>query len=145
MELATTGGLPTLAPEDITIHLETPNKDVIKLKNSEVIVPSGKYYVITEFEIIGSGNAIIFAESDGMKKISHLVTVLEPDGPLKLQLYVYPKDFNSFSGTKGIAIVQLLDGNGDPVIAEEDIHIKLNAENPNSSINTSHSFEEMLS
>ncbi len=143
VELATTGGLPTLAPEDITIHLETPNKDVIKLKNSEVIVPSGKYYVITEFEIIGSGNAIIFAESDGMKKISHLVTVLEPDGPLQLQLYVYPKDFNSFSGTKGIAIVQLLDGSGEPVIAEEDIHIKLNVENPNSSINTSHSFEEI--
>jgi len=143
VELATTGGLPTLAPEDITIHLETPNKDVIKLKNSEVIVPSGKYYVITEFEIVGTGDAIIFAESDGMKKVSHLVTVLKPDGPLKLQLYVYPKDFNSFSGTIGVAIVQLLDGNGDPVIAEEDIHIKLNVENPNSSINTSHYFKEV--
>jgi len=32
LELATTGGLPTLASEDMTIHLDTPNNDIIKLK-----------------------------------------------------------------------------------------------------------------
>ncbi len=31
-----------------------------------------------------------------------------------------------------------------PVIAEEDIHFKLNVENPDSSINTSHDFKEIL-
>jgi len=35
LELATTGGLPTLALEDTVIHLDTPNEDTIKLKNSE--------------------------------------------------------------------------------------------------------------
>ena len=35
LELATTGGLPTLALEDTTIHLDTPNNDIIKLKNSD--------------------------------------------------------------------------------------------------------------
>ena len=141
VELATTGGLPTLAPEDVIINLETPNKDVIKLKTPEVVISSGEYYAITEFEIIGSGDAIIFAETDGIKKISNIVNVLEPEGPLQLQLHVYPNHFNSYSGAKGFAIVQLVDNGGKPVLAEDDINLKLNVENPESSINSSHDFE----
>lgn len=144
LEVATTGGLPTLTPKDITIHLDTPNKDVIKLKNSEVIINSGEYYIITEFEIIGSGNAIIFAETEGMAKISGIVNVLEPKGPLELKLYAFPENYNSYSGTRGFAIVQLQDADGEPVLAEEDIHLKLNIENPDISINTSHDFKEVL-
>lgn len=143
IELATTGGLPTLTNEDVLINLDTPNKDVIKLKDSEVMISKGEYYVITEFEIVGSGDAIIFAESDGMEKISKLVKVLEADGPLKLQLYVYPKIYNSYGASAGVAIVQLLDGEGEPILAEEDIHLELEVENPNISINTSHDFEEI--
>jgi len=143
VEIATTGGLPTIAQEDIEIHLDTPNKEVIKLKNSDVIIQSGEYYVLSEFEIIGSGDAIIFADTEGMKKISSIVNVLEAKRPLTLQLSVFPDHFNSFSGTTGFAIVQLVDGEGIPVIAEEDIQIKLGVENPDISINTSHDFEEI--
>ena len=144
LELATTGGLPTLASEDTVIHLDTPNKDIIKLKDSDVTITSGEYYVITEFEILGSGNAIIFAETEGMTKISSRVNVLEPDGPLKLKLYAYPQNYNSYSGTQGYAIVQLLDNDNEPVLAEEDIHLKLKVENPDSSINTSYDFKEVF-
>jgi len=42
LELATTGGLPTLASEDMTINLETPNNDIIRLKNSEITISSGE-------------------------------------------------------------------------------------------------------
>lgn len=142
-ELATTAGLPTKASEDITIHLETPHKDVIQLKNSEIIIPAGEYYAIEEFNITGYGDGLIFAETEGMKKISKIVKVPEAIRPLQLQLYVYPENFNSFSGTTGFAIIQLLDGEGEPVIAEEDINFKLSVENPNISINTSHDFEEV--
>jgi len=143
LEIATTGGLPTIASEDMVIHLDTPNKDIIKLKNSEVIVSSGEYYAITEFEIIGYGDAIIFAETEGMNKISSIVNVLEASRPLKLQLYVFPEDFNSFTGSSGYAIVQLLDDKGEPITAGEDIHFKLGVENPDSSKNTSVDFEEV--
>jgi len=143
LEIATTGGLPTFATEDMVIHLDTPNKDIIKLKNSEVIVSSGEYYAITAFEIIGYGDAIIFAETEGMKKISSIVNVLEASRPLKLQLYVFPEDFNSFTGSAGYAIVQLLDKEGEPILAGEDIHFKLGVENPDSSKNTSVDFEEV--
>lgn len=143
VELATTGGLPTLAAEDVTINLDTPNKDIIELKNSEMTITKGEYYAITTFDIIGSGDAIIFADSDGMKKISSLVKILEAEGPLKVQLSVFPEYYNSFSGSSGIAIVQLLDGEGEPILAEKDILLELEVENPNSSINTSHDFQEI--
>jgi len=143
VELATTGGIPTIALEDRTIILDTPNKDVIEIKESEIVIPSGEYYAMTEFEIVGSGDAIIFAEIENMQKISSLVSVLEPDAPLKLQLYTFPETYNSYSGTQGYAIVQLLDSEGIPVLAEEDIHFSLSVENPDVSVNTSHDFEEI--
>lgn len=143
VQLATTGGLPTIAPEDIVIHLDTPNKDTIQLKNSQVTIPAGEYYAITTFEIIGTGNAIIFAETNEMKKVSSIVDVLKAEGPLKIKLHAFPEHFNSFSGATGVAIVQLLDGNDEPILAEEDILLELEVENPNNSINTSHDFEEV--
>jgi len=143
LELATTGGIPTVTSENRTIHLDTPNDDVIKLKNSEVVISSGEYYAITEFEIVGAGDAIIFAETKGMKKISSLVDVLEAQKPLTLKLFTYPETYNSYSGTKGFAIVQLVDAEDIPVMSEEDIHFELSVENPDVSINTSHDFEEI--
>ena len=144
LELATTGGLPTLALEDTVIHLDTPNDDNIKLKNSEVTIASGEYYVTTEFEIIGSADAIIFAETEDMKRISSIVNISEANGPLQLQLYAFPGDYNSYSGTRGYAIIQLVDDAGVPVLAVEDIHFKLNVENPDSSVNTSNDLKEVL-
>jgi hypothetical protein len=75
LELATTAGLPTKASEDITIHLETPHKDIIQLKNSEITIPAGEYYAVEKFDITGYGDSLIFAETEGMKKISTIVKV----------------------------------------------------------------------
>jgi len=143
VELATTGGIPSIASENTKIILDTPNGDVIKIKNSEIIIENGEYFAMTEFEIVGSGDAIVFAETENMEKISSLIKVLEADGPLQLQLYAYPETYNSYSGTKGYAIIQLVDSEGLPVLAEENIHFELSVENPDVSINTSHDFEEI--
>ncbi len=142
IELATTGDLPTIALEDTTVKISTPNTDVIRLQESEIIIPKGEYYALTKFDIRGSGDAIIFAETEGMKKISEFVKVKEAAKPLKLQLYVFPENFNSFSSQNGYAIVQLQDAEGIPVKTEKEIELFLNVENPDSGINTSHDFEE---
>ncbi|QLH04631.1 hypothetical protein C5F49_04380 [Nitrosopumilus oxyclinae] len=144
VELATTGGLPAITSEEVMINLDTPNKDVINIKESELVISGGEYYAITEFEILDYGDAIIFAETGNMKKISSIVKVLEPITPLQLQLYVHPENYISFSGSEGYAIVQLLDGDGLPVFAEEDIHLEIGVENPDVSINTSNKFEEVM-
>ncbi|MFB5633058.1 MAG: hypothetical protein ACE5Q9_07005, partial [Nitrosopumilus sp.] len=144
IELTTTGGLPVLANEDVIVKVETPNRDVIKLENSEIVIKEGEYFAITEFEITGSGDAIIFAETEGMKKVSQIVSVLEPEGPLEIQLTVIPDSFNSYNAAKGYAIVQLVDSKGIPVVAEEDILLKLDVDNPDVSQNTSSDFDEVL-
>ncbi|MGY5147634.1 MAG: hypothetical protein ACW9W4_06525 [Candidatus Nitrosopumilus sp. bin_7KS] len=144
VELATTGGLPTIASKETIIHLDTPNKDIIKIQEPELIISNGEYYTITQFQILDYGDAIIFAETEGMEKISSIVKILQATTPLQLKLYVYPENFISFSGSKGYAIVQLLDGKGLPVLADEDIHFKIGVENPNVSINTSHNFDEVI-
>lgn len=143
VELATTGGLPTIAPEDITIHIETPNKDTISLKNQELLIKKGEYFATTEFNLVNSGDAIIFASAENMKKISEFVHIRKPTEPLQVQLFVIPERYSSYSGGTGYAIVELLDGEGAPVKAEEDIHMKLGVENPDVSVNTSNDFEEI--
>lgn len=143
VELATTGGLPTIAPEDMTIKIETPNKDTISIRNQELTIKKGEYFAITEFDLINSGDAIIFASAENMKKVSEFVKVRKPTDPLQVKLFVIPETYSSYSGAKGYAIVQLHDGDGSPVKAEEDIHMKLGVENPDVSINTSHDFEEI--
>jgi hypothetical protein len=144
IELATTGGLPTKAEKDTTISIETPNTDVIKLRNSEMVISEGAYYGMVEFDITGYGDGIIFAEVEGMKRISQVVEILEPEGPLEIQLQIIPKTYGSYSGAKGYAIAQLVDAGGIPVAAENDIHLTLGVDNPDISINTSHDFEEVL-
>ncbi|MCV0411576.1 hypothetical protein [Nitrosarchaeum sp.] len=143
VELATTSGLPTVATEDIMIKIETPNNDIINIRNSEMVIKKGEYFAVSEFDIENSGDAIIFASADNMKKISQFIHVRKATDPLQVQLFVIPERYNSFSGGKGYAIVQLLDGSGFPVIAEEDIALKLGVENPDVSMNTSHDFEEI--
>jgi hypothetical protein len=144
VELTTTGGLPVLANEDVIVKIETPNTDVIKLQDSEITIKKGEYFTITKFEISGSGDAIIFAETEGMKKISKMVKILEPEGPLEIQLTVIPDTFNSYNAAKGYAILQLVDSLGVPVVAEEDISLRLDVDNPDAAQNTSSDFDEVL-
>lgn len=144
VELATTGGLPTIVSEDVVIHIETPNIDVINLRNSEITIKKGEYFAITEFDIIGSGDAIIFANTEGMKRISETVKILEPTGPLEIKLTVIPETYNSFSAADGYAIAQLVDAAGIPVAAEEDIYFELGVDNPDVSVNSSNDFDEVM-
>ncbi|WP_232202962.1 MULTISPECIES: Ig-like domain-containing protein [Nitrosopumilus] len=144
IELATTGNLPVIATEDTIVKISTPNTNVIKLQESEITIPKGEYYTLTKFNIKESGDAIIFAETEGMKKVSQFIHVREAKTPLQLQLYVFPKNFNSFSSQTGYAIVQLQDAEGIPVKADKNINLKIGVENPDSGINTSHDFEEFL-
>ncbi len=144
IELATTGDLPTVATEDTIIKISTPNTDIIKLQDSEVTIPKGEYYAVTKFNISESGDAIIFAESEGMKKVNDFIHVRKAATPLQLQLYVYPENFNSFSSQIGYVIIQLQDADGIPVKADKKINLRIGVENPDSGLNTSHDFEEFL-
>ena len=143
IELATTDGLPTKANEDIKVSISTPNTNVLELQSNEVIIKKGDYYIIEEFTIINPGDALVFAEVSGMKRVSDIVHVRKPNGPLTVQLYTYPSIVNSDVISRGYAIVQLQDAESIPVLAVKDIFVQIQVSNPDAEINTSSDYEEL--
>jgi len=143
VELATTDGLPTKANEDIKVSISTPNTNVLELQSNEVIIKKGDYYIIEEFTIINPGDALVFAEVSGMKRVSDIVHVRKPNGPLTVQLYTYPSIVNSDVISRGYAIVQLQDAESIPVLAVKDIFVQIQVSNPDAEINTSSDYEEL--
>ena len=144
VELLTTSGLPTKAETDTIIKFSTPNNDIIKLEKDEVLIKKGEYFSLNEFKILGSGEPIIFAESEGMKKISAFVEVQEAAKPYKIQIYAYPSIFTSYSNPNAYVIIQLQDNDGVPVIAEKDINVSLISTNPRAEINSSTNFDQVV-
>ena len=144
VELLTTSGLPTKAENDTIIRFSTPNNEIIKLEKNEVLIKKGEYFALNEFEILGSGEPIIFAESDGMKKISSFIQIQEAAEPYKIQIYAHPDIFTSYSNPNGYVIIQLQDNDGVPIVAEKDISVSLVASNPRADVNTSTNFDEII-
>jgi len=144
IELLTTSGLPSKAEYDTLIKFSTPNSDMIELKEEEVLIKKGEYFAVNEFNVLLSGEPIIFAETEGMKRISQFINIQQAAEPHKIQVYAYPSTFTSYSNPTAYLIIQLQDDDGVPIIAEKNIHVSITATNPDSSINTSGDFAEVL-
>jgi len=145
IELLTTSGLPTKAESDTIVKFSTPNSDMIKLKNDQVVIKQGEYFAMNEFEVLSPGEPIIFAETEEMKRISEFIKIQESPEPLKIQAYAFPSTFTSYSNPTAFLVIQLQDNNGIPILAEEDITVAITASNPDVEVNTSQkNFEEMI-
>ena len=144
VELLTTSGLPTKAENDTLIKFSTPNTDMIELKEKEVLIKKGEYFAINEFNVLASGEPIIFAETEDMKRISQFFNIQKAAEPYKIQVYAYPSIFTSYSNPTAYLIIQLQDNDGVPVTAEKDVRVSITATNPDSSVNTSGDFAEVL-
>ena len=140
VELATVDGLPTKASDDFAVSISTPNSDVIGLQSDKLVIKKGEYYAIQEFAVKDSGDALIYADAPGMKRISNIVHIRNAPDPLKIQLYAYPNKINSFTGSYAYAIVELQDADGSPVISNKDIPLSLQFTDPNGVVNTSDKF-----
>jgi hypothetical protein len=140
VEIATVDGLPTKANVDFQVSISTPNLDVISFDSDKLVIKQGEYFAIGEFTIKNSGDALIYADAPGMKRVSNIVHVREAAQPLKVQLYVYPNSINSFTASYAYAIVELQDADGKPVIAHNDIPMSLQFTDPEGVVNTSEKF-----
>jgi len=136
--------LPTKAENDVIVRISSPNTDVVEIEDDKLVIHKGEYFAIGKFSVKNSGDAIIYAESVGMKKINGVVHVRKASTPLEIKLYVAPTTFNSYSNPTGYAVIQLQDADGIPVKAEKDIPVTLHVQNPDAEINTSNDFEEIL-
>lgn len=144
VELLTTSGLPTKAEKDTIIKFSTPNKDILELEKDEVLIKKGEYFALNKFKVLGSGDPIIFAETEGMKRISTFIRIQDAAEPYKIKIHAFPETFTSYSNPNGYIIIQLQDNDGVPVIAERDIHVSLTSTNPDTEKNVSTDFEEVL-
>jgi len=144
VETMTTSGLPTKAENDVIVRISSPNTNVVEIEDDKLVIYKGDYFAIGKFSVKNSGDAIIYAESVGMKKINDVVHVRKASTPLEIKLYIAPTTFNSYSNPSGYAVIQLQDAEGIPVKAEKDIPVTLSVENPDAEINVSHDFEEIL-
>lgn len=138
VELTDNDDFPTKAIEDTTITLSTSTKDVVTLKDKEIIIKKDEYFAFTEFDVNQAGSTLIYASSQGMETVSSKVTLEAATEPLKVQLFVYPSKLNSFSTSYAYAIVELQDAGGLPVITKDNIPVSLTITDPNlESVNTS--------
>jgi len=144
IELLTTSGLPTKAESDTLIKFSTPNNDIIELEKNEVLIKKGEYFALNEFKVLRTGDPIIFAETEGMRKISTFIEILDAAEPYKIQVYAFPSSFTSYSGGNGYLIVQLQDNDGIPVIANRDAHVSITTTNPDAEKNVSDDFLEIF-
>ena len=137
IELLTTSGLPTKAENDTIIKFSTPNKDILELEKHEVLIKKGEYFALNEFKVLASGDPIIFAETEGMRKISTFIKIKEAAKPYKIQVYAFPSVFTSYSSANAYLIIQVQDNDGVPVVADKDIHVSLTSSNPSAELNIS--------
>ena len=127
IQLADEDGFPVLAKQDTVVSLSSSDNSIISILQPEVIIKEGQNHVVTQFEIIGSGDADIYASSLGMKTKSVEINI-DDEEDLDIALYVFPKTINTHTASKGHIIAQLERG-GQPVIAKENIRVDLRITN----------------
>ena len=139
VELANEAGFPTYANTDIPITITSSDSGVVNIITSQITIPQGSYYTVGKFEAKQEGTALISAVSPSMSTTSASVIVNAQDPTQTIQVYVYPQTINAYKAATAYVAVQLHDSSGNPVIAKQDIPIKVKITNSSGteSINTS--------
>jgi hypothetical protein len=117
---------PTVVQNDLPVSIISSDPNILSLKTNQIIIKSGSYYTIGEFDIKQAGPAQISASSSSMPIASASITTNKISSQNIVKLYVYPQKINVFTSANAYAIIQLHDSSGNPVIAKEDTPISLN-------------------
>ncbi|TLY08786.1 MAG: hypothetical protein E6K83_01360 [Thaumarchaeota archaeon] len=139
VELANEAGFPTYANTDIPVTITSSDSGVVNIMTSQITIPKDSYYAVGKFEAKQEGTALISAVSPSMSTTSASVIVNAQDPTQTIQVYVYPQTINAYKAATAYVAVQLHDSSGNPVIAKQDIPIKVKITNSSGteSINTS--------
>ena len=131
--------VPTLVSSDTLISISTSDNNIVTPHDNTIVIKKGEYYTVEQFTVNSAGTAQISASSANMQSVSASITVNNINHQNTVQLYVYPKTINAYAATSAYAIVQLHDDSGNPVIAQNDIPVKVQVTNATGigTINTS--------
>lgn len=124
VELANSDGLPATAETDIPVTVATTDNKTLSLTMSHLIIKSGHYYTIGQFEVGQTGSAKIFASASSFQSVSTTVSITSTDTPT-IQAYVYPTRINDFATSIAYVVAQLKDNSNNEVVANQDIPISV--------------------
>ncbi len=139
VESANNNDVPTPVASDMVVSISASDNNIVTPHDDHLIIKKGEYYAVDSITINGAGTAQLSASSKSMQSVSTSITVNQINPQNTVQLYVYPKTINAYSASSAYAIVQLHDESGNPVLATNDIPVKVQITNSSgiSTINTS--------
>jgi len=139
VESVNNNDIPTPVASDMVVSISTSDNNIVTPKDTSLIIKKGEYYTISQITVNSAGNAQLSASSSSMQSVSTSVTVNNINSQNTVQLYVYPKTINAYADSSAYAIVQLHDTSGKPVLAKNDIPVKVQIVNASGigEINTS--------
>ncbi|MEW6604450.1 MAG: Ig-like domain-containing protein [Thermoproteota archaeon] len=113
------------AQEDITIELDYESS-LVQLSSSSLVIKKGSYYATGTIQTLEkSGNAFIKATADVGEQLNTVTNVeISQTQPVALKVYVFPDKVGLNENTIDI-YVGVVDTNGQPTLAAEDIELEL--------------------
>lgn len=131
--------VPTPVMSDMAVSISTSDSNIVTPKDDHLVIKKGEYYAVGKITVNSAGTAQLSASSSSIQSVSTSITVNEINPQNTVQLYVYPKTINAYAASSAYAIVQLHDESGNPVLAKNDIPVKVQITNSSgiSTINTS--------
>lgn len=139
VESTNNNDVPTPVASDMVVSISASDNNIVTPHDDHLVIKKGEYYAVGSITINGAGTAQLSASSQSMQSVSTSITVNQINPQNTVQLYVYPKTINAYSASSAYAIVQLHDESGNPVLATNDIPVKVQITNSSgiSTINTS--------
>ncbi|MDE1770326.1 MAG: hypothetical protein KGI28_07235 [Thaumarchaeota archaeon] len=139
VESTNDNGAPTPVTSDMPVSISTPDNNIVTPKDNTLLIKKGDYYAIGQIVVNREGTAQLSASSPSMQSVSTTITVNNVNPQNTVQVYVYPKTINAYAASSAYAIVQLHDASGNPILAKNDIPVKVQVVNASgvSTINTS--------
>jgi len=130
VQLTDSTGTPLLAFSDINVTLTSSNTTVLSVPLFATI-PSGTSYTHVSFTVLGvTGKATITALAKEFIPGNVTVSTVKPGGkPAKLALTLNPPILLPDNSVHTPVAIQLLDVNGNPTKAEEDVQVYLSSSN----------------
>ena len=129
IELQTVDGSAFLAPKDIRVQISSSNLNVGSVEEY-VTIPEGKSYAKAEFtSTANSGITIISASSPGFETGDTQLQIYQSNFDSRLLVYTSPNSMPSEPNVEGMVTVQIINSQGEPYRAIDDIEIKLTSSN----------------
>jgi hypothetical protein len=140
VETVNDNNIPTPVTSDMAISISTSDANIATPIDNNLVIKKGEYYSIGQITVNNVGTAQLTASSSSMQSVSTSITVNQIGSQNTVQLYVYPQTINAYAESSAYAIIQLHDASGNPVLAKNDIPVKVQITNATGidEINTSY-------